>query len=148
MVPHRPAFPHKPNVKVQNSRRMSERSDGMTLHRYAMLVDLIVECFAKDDSVSGAILGSWSLAVVRSKPKVDAIEKMKTRRINQQISIGMILRTEEDGRCEDSLETMNNSPIMATVGSEAEEIEHLKGSIKVNDATFLLHGEGRNPGGN
>ena len=64
MVPHRPAFPHKPNVKVQNSGRMSERSDGMTLHRYAMLVDLIVERFANDDAVSGAILGSGSLGVV------------------------------------------------------------------------------------
>ena len=130
MLPYSPAFPHEPNVKVQNSRRMSERSDGMTLHRYAMLVDLIVECFAENDGVAGAILGSGSRRVVSSKPEVNSIKKMKTRGIHQQISIRMILGAEEDGRCEDSLKTLNNSPIMATIGSEAEEIEHLKGSFK------------------
>ncbi len=77
---------------------MSERSDGMTLHRYAMLVDLIVERFAKDDAVSGAILGSGNLGVVRRKPKVEAIKKMKTRRINKGFGIGVILRAEEDRR--------------------------------------------------
>jgi hypothetical protein len=104
---------------------MSERSDGMTLHRYAMLVDLIVERFAENDGVAGAILGSGSLSVVRGKPKVDAIKKMKARGIRQQISIRMIPGAEEDGRCEDSLKTLNHSPIMATVGCEPEEIEHL-----------------------
>jgi hypothetical protein len=126
---------------------MSERSDGMTLHRYAMLVDLIVEGFAEDDGVSGATLGSGSLAVVRSKPKVDAIKKMKTRGINQRISIGVILGAEKDGCCEDSLKALNNSPIMTTVGSEAEEIKHLKGSVKVDGAAFLLNGESGYPNG-
>jgi hypothetical protein len=53
---------------------MSERSDGMTLHRYAMLVDLIVERFAENDGVAGAILGSGSRSVIRSKPEVNAIK--------------------------------------------------------------------------
>jgi hypothetical protein len=126
---------------------MSERSNGMTLHRYAMLVDLIVECFAENDGVAGTILGSGSRSVVRSKPEVNAIEKMKTRGIRQQISIRMILGAEEDGRCEDSLKALNNSPIMTTVGSEAEEIEHLKGSLKVDGAAFLLDGESGYPNG-
>ena len=60
----------------------------------------------------------------------------------------MILGAEEDGRCEDSLKTLNNSPIMAPIGSEAEEIEHLKGSFKVDGATFLLDGESGYPDGN
>jgi len=77
---------------------MCECSNGMTLHRYAMLVDLIVERFANDDAVSGAILGSGSLGVVRRKPKVEAIKKMKTRRINKGFGIGVILRAEEDRR--------------------------------------------------
>ena len=119
---------------------MSERSDGMTLHRYAMLVDLIAEGFAENDGVAGAILSSGSRSVVRSKPEMNAIKKMKTRGIHQPISIRMILGAEEDGRCEDSLETLNNSPIMAPIRSEAEEIEHLKGSFKVDGATFLLDG--------
>ena len=59
----------------------------------------------------------------------------------------MILGAEEDGRCEDSLETLNNSPVVSPVGSEAEEIEHLKGSFKVDGATFLLDGESGYPNG-
>jgi hypothetical protein len=126
---------------------MGECGDGMTLHRYAMLVDFVVEGFAEGEGVSGAILGSGSLTVVRSKPKMEAIKKMKTRRINQRISVGVILGAEEDGRREDSLKSLNNSPIMATIGSEAEEIEHLKGSFKVDGAAFLLDGESGYPNG-
>lgn len=148
MVPHRPALPHKPNVKVQDSGGMGECSDGITLHRDAVLVDFIIEGFAEGDGISVTILGSESLGVVRCKPKVDAIKKMKTRGINQRISIGMILRAEEDGRCEDSLETLNHSPIVATVGSEPEEIEHLEGSVKVDGAAFVLDGESSYPNGN
>src|ERR1035441_1940118 len=140
MLPHSPAFPDEPNVKVQNSRRMSERSDGMTLHRYAMLVDLIVEGFAEDDGVAGAILGSGSRSAVRSKPEVNAIKKMKTRRINQRIAIGMILGAKEDVRCEDPLKALDNSSIMTTVGSEAEEIEHLKGGFQVDGAPDAAQG--------
>lgn len=119
----------------------------MTLYRYAMLVDLIVECFAKDDGVSAPILGSGSLRVVSTKPKVDAIKKMKARRINQRMSIGVIQGAEEDGRCEDSLETLNHSPVVSPIGSEAEEFEHLKGSFKMDGATFLLDGESSYPNG-
>ncbi len=36
---------------------------------------------------------------------------------------------------------------MTTVGSEAEEIEHLQGSFKVDGATFLLDGESSYPNG-
>ena len=147
MLPYSPAFPHEPDVEVQNSGGMCECSNGMTLHRYAMLVDLIVERFAEDDGVAGAIRGSGSRSVVRSKPEVNAIKKMKTRGIHQQISIRMIMGAEEDGRCEDSLKALNNSPVMATVGSEAEEIEHLKGSLKVDGAALLLDGESGYPNG-
>ena len=78
---------------------------------------------------------------------MNAIKKMKPRGIHQQISIRMILGAEGDGRCEDSLKALNNSPIVTTVGSEPEEIEHLKGSFKVDGAAFLLQSEGRNPNG-
>jgi hypothetical protein len=126
---------------------MCERSNGMTLHRDSMLIDFVVEGFAEGDGVSDAIVGLGSLAVVGSKPKVEAIKKMKTRGINQRIGVGVILGSEEDGRCEDSLKALNHSPIMATVGSEPEEIEHLKGSVKVDGAAFLLDGESGYPNG-
>jgi hypothetical protein len=36
---------------------------------------------------------------------------------------------------------------MTTIGGEAEEIKHLEGSVKVDDATLLLHGESGHPNG-
>jgi hypothetical protein len=77
---------------------MGECSNGMTLHRYSMLINFIVEGFAEGDGVSGAILGLENLGTVRSKPKVDAVEKMKTRGIDQGIAFGMVMRPEEDRR--------------------------------------------------
>ena len=74
MMPHSPAFPNEPNVEVQEPWGIGECSDGMTLHRYAKLVDLIVERFAKDDSVSVAIIGSGGIGVLGRRPKVDAIK--------------------------------------------------------------------------
>ena len=85
--------------------------------------------------------------MVRGKPKAGAIKKMKTPRINQRVSTGVILSAEEDGSCEDWLKAQDDSPIMAAVGSEAEEIEHLKGSLKADGATFLLDGESGNSNG-
>ena len=87
---------------------MSERSDGMTLHRYSMLIDFIVEGFAEGDDISAAIPRRGTLGAVGCKPEVDEIEKMKTRGINQQISIGMIMGAEEDGRCEESLKALKS----------------------------------------
>ena len=72
---------------------------------------------------------------------------MNTRRIKQRISTGVILSAEEAGSCKDSLKALDDSPIMAAVGSEAEEIEYLKGSLKEDGATFLLDGESGNPNG-
>jgi hypothetical protein len=126
---------------------MGKCSNGMTLYGYSMLIDFVVEGFAEGDNISAAILGPGTLGAVRGKPKVDAIKEMKPRGIHQQISIRMIPGAEEDGRCEDSLKTLNHSPIMATVGCEPKEIEHLKGSFKVDDAAFLLDGESGYPNG-
>ena len=86
-----------------------------------MLIDFIVEGFAEGNSISAAILGPKTLGAVRGKPKVDAIEKVETQRINQGVGIGMILRPEEDRRREDSLEPLNDSPVVSPVGSEAEQ---------------------------
>jgi hypothetical protein len=53
---------------------MFECGDRMTLHRYSVSVDLIVKGFAEGDCISAIILGSGTLAAVRGKPKVDAVE--------------------------------------------------------------------------
>jgi hypothetical protein len=75
------------------------------------------------------------------------IEKVKTRRINQAIRIGVIVGAEEDRGCEDSLEALNHSPIMTTIGSKTKEIEHLEGGIKADDTAFLLDRQGGYPYG-
>jgi hypothetical protein len=111
----------------------------MTFHRYAISVDLIAERFAESDGVAGAILGSVSRSALRGKPDVNAIKKLKMRGSHQQISIRIILRAEEDGR-ENSLKALNSSPIMATVGRETEEFEHLKVSLEVDGTAVLLDG--------
>jgi hypothetical protein len=127
---------------------VGECRDRMTLYGYSMLVDLLVEGFTEGDGVAGAILGRGTLGMIWGKPKAEAIEKVKTRRIDQPMGIGMILGAEEDGGGEDPLEALNHPPVMATVRSKAEEIEHLSGCVKADDATFLLHGEGGHPNGN
>ena len=78
---------------------------------------------------------------------MEMIKKVKTRRINQAIRIGVIVGSEEDRGCEDSLEALNHSSIMTTIGSKTKEIEHLEGSIKADDSAFLLDGQSGYPNG-
>ena len=124
---------------------MGECSYGMTLHRYSMLVDLVVEDLAQGDGVDGVILGRRTPGVVWGKPNVEMIKKVKTRRIDQAIRIGVIVGAEEDRGCEDSLEALNHSPIMTTVGSKTKEIYHLKSSLKMDDTAFLLDSQSGYP---
>ena len=147
MLPRSPAFPHEPDVKVQDSGRVGKCNNGMTLHKYSMLIDFIVEGFAEGDIISTAILGPGTFGAVRSKPKVDAIKKMKTRGIDHRIRIGVILGAEEDRGCENSLESLNHPSIMAPIGSETKEIEHLEGSIKADGTALLLDRQGGYPDG-
>jgi hypothetical protein len=126
---------------------MGECSHRMTLHRYSMLVDLAVEGFAERDGVSGAIFDRRARGMIWGKPQVEMIKKVKTRRIDQAIRIGVIVGAEEDRGCEDSLEALNHPSIMTTIGSKTKEIEHLEGSIKADGTAFLLDSQGRYPYG-
>lgn len=82
------------------------------------------------------IFGHHTLRVIGGKPKVEMIKEMKTRRINQVIRIGVVVSAEEDRRCEDSLEPLNNSPVVSAIGSKTEEIEHLMSGFKADDTAF------------
>ena len=55
------------------------------------------------------------------------------------------MRPEEDRRCEDSLESLNNPPVVTAVRSKTEKVEHLNGGFKVDNATLLLYGERSHP---
>ena len=147
MLPRTPALPNQPYVEVKKTWSMGECGHGMTFHRYSMLVDLVEEGFAQGDRVDGITLGRRTLDVIWGKPKVEMIEKVKTRRINQAIRIGVIVGAEEDRCCEDSLEALNHSPIMTTIGCKTKELEHLEGSFKADDTAFLLDRQGGYPYG-
>jgi hypothetical protein len=77
-----PALPDEPHIKVKKPRGVGECSDRMTIHGYSMLVDLVVERFTEGDGVASVLADRRSLGVIRRKPKVEAVEKMKTRRID------------------------------------------------------------------
>ena len=63
------------------------------------------------------------------------------------VPVRLIVRTEKDGRCEDSLKCLDDPPIVATVFRQVKEVEHLRGALKANDAAFLANGECRYPDG-
>ncbi len=83
--------------------------------------------------------------MIWGKPNVEMIKKVKTRRINQAIRIGVIVGAEEARVREHSLEALNHSLIMTTVGSKTKEIEHMEGSIKPDDTAFLLDSQSLYP---
>ena len=147
MLPRTPAFPDEPYVEVQQPWSMGECSHGMTLHRDAMFVDLVVEGFAECDGVAVEMVGPGTLRVLQSEPEVEMIEKVKTRGINQAIRVGVIVGAEEDRCCENSLEALNHPPVVATIGRKTEEVEHLKGGIKADDTASLLDSQGGYPYG-
>jgi hypothetical protein len=104
MLPHSPALPNKPHVEVKKPWSVGECSHSMTLHRYSMLVDLVVERFAESDGVAGAIFDRRILRMIWGKPKVEVIKKVKTREIKRAIRIGVIVGAEKDRSGEDSLD--------------------------------------------
>jgi hypothetical protein len=73
-----PALPDEPYVEVKKPWSMGECGHGMTLHRYSMLVDLVVEGFAESNGVTGAILGGSTLGLIWGEPKAEIIKKVET----------------------------------------------------------------------
>ena len=53
---------------------MGECSYCMTFHRYSMLVDLVVESYAKSNGVAGAIFDRRTLGMIWGKTKAKAVE--------------------------------------------------------------------------
>ena len=66
---------------------------------------------------------------------------------NQTTAVRLVFSSEEDGGCKDTLEALHDSAIMAAVLGEAEEVEHLSGALKTNDAALLLNGKRGYPDG-
>jgi hypothetical protein len=64
------------------------------------------------------------------------------------LSIRLIICAKEDRGCKDSLECMDNPPVVTAVLGQVKEIEHLSGAAEANHTAFLLYGERGHPNGN
>ena len=78
MLSNVPVLPNEPHVEVKIPWGMGECGHGMTLHRDAMLVDLVVEGFAQGDGVAGEMVGPATLSILRSKPQMEMIKEVKS----------------------------------------------------------------------
>jgi len=67
-----------PDLEVQNPRSVRQGGDDLPLDRYAMLVDLVVECFAESNSVFASLVGGRRVVVV-VEPKTNLVEKVEAR---------------------------------------------------------------------
>jgi len=67
-----------PDLEVQNPRSVRQGGDDLPLDRYAMLVDLVVECFAESNSVFAGLVGGRRVVVV-VEPKTNLVEKVEAR---------------------------------------------------------------------
>jgi len=64
------------------------------------------------------------------------------------VSIWLIVCSEKDGGSKDSLECLDNPPVVTAVLCQVKKVEHLSGAVEANGATFLLYGERGYPDGN
>src|SRR5689334_7466052 len=99
---------------------MSQRSGGLTLHRNSMVIDLIIECFAKDDRVF-APLGRCSIGPCPREPELHMIEEVESSPIDNVAADGVVVRSKEDGRGEDPLESLDDASIVPAVFGHMEE---------------------------
>lgn len=112
-----------------------------------MSVNLLVKRLAENDRVLWDVIGGRGLVVV-VKPKLNAIKEVKTCPIGDVVSTWLVVGPEEDGRGEDSLESLDDPPIVAAVLGQAEEVKHLGSTLEADDTAFLLNCECGYPDGN
>lgn len=55
---------------------MRQGRDDLPLDRYAMSVDLVVECFAESNCVFGSLVGGRRVVL---EPKMDLVEKVEAQ---------------------------------------------------------------------
>jgi len=132
-----PALPCRPKVKVENARRVSQGCHDLALHRNTVLVDLPVERFAQGDYIAGFFRRSLSCGLGGIEPELHAIEKVESTPVNQVVAGRLVFGAEENGCRKDSLEALNDPPIMIAVCGQVEEIEHLRSFLKSDGAALL-----------
>jgi len=143
----RPTLPGRPEVKIENARGVSQGGHHLALHGNTVLVDLPVERFAQGDGISGFFGGSFGCGLGGIEPELHAIEKVKSTPVNHAVAGRLVLGAEENSSRKDSLEALNDSPIMIAVRGQVEEIEHLRSSAKSDGAALLAERQRGDPDG-
>lgn len=76
------------------------------------------------------------------------VEKVKSRPIEEGSGIRFSIGPEKDRGGKDSLETLDHSLVIPSVGREMEEAQHLGAMRKLHRAALLLYRQCRDPDGN
>jgi len=84
---------------------------------------------------------------VAAVPEVHSIKKMESSGIYYDCLRALLFGAEEDGGAEDALESLNDSVVMISILWKIEVVEHLRRTLKADDAAFLENGQGRDPDG-
>ena len=92
-----PILPCRPEVKVENARRVSQGCHDLTLNGNTVLVDLPVERFAQGDDISRFLGGSFGWGLGGIKPELHTIKKVKPTPVDHVVTGRPVLGAEEDG---------------------------------------------------
>src|SRR5207237_8006900 len=129
-----PTFPDQPDVEVENSRGVGQRSDGFTLHGDSMVIDLIIECSAERDGIF-AFVGSHSIRLLMArKPELHAIKEVEASPIDKLAADGVLFGAKEDCGGKDTLEALDDPTVVTAVFGHMEEIQHPRGTLETHDA--------------
>jgi putative intracellular protease/amidase len=120
-----PAFPNKPQIKIQNARCVSQRSHNFPFDRNPMVVNLIVERLTERNNIPKVLVPSLGILVFWAAPELHLIQKVKTRPVNQVTGGRLILGAEKNDGCKDALKRVDEAPIVVSIRAKAEESQQL-----------------------
>ncbi len=87
------------------------------------------------------------LSTVAVVPDAHPIKKVEASSIYNDCLLALLFGAEEDGGAKDALESVNDSVVMISILWKIEVVEHLRRTLKADDAAFLENGQGRDPDG-
>ena len=109
-----------------------------------MLIDLFVKGLAQHDRILTPV-GTYYLSFTLVKPETHAVEEMESGPIKDELAIGFVTCSEEDGSRKDPLEPFHHAAVPFAVLEEMEEVKHLGGTSKADNPAALAQSQGDNP---
>lgn len=136
-----PPSPDEPDVEVQRSRSVSKTSDSFPLHGDAVLVDLVMQCFAERDGVIVGCRGCVMHFGIRIELESHVIEEVKTSGVKKQGAVRSFLGSKENCGGKYSFKSRAQPAIVWTVFGKPKEFKQLSRGIEVYCSGLLLDGE-------